>query len=264
MPDLIYPELSYSVQGAFFDVYNALRHLDLSEEGWQRALLVALAERGLSAYPQVEYELRYRGYRIGRFYVDILVEGKLLLELKARQRLLPIDMAQVITYLRVADLQLGILVNFGGNSLEFQRIPCSAPRRSGHDVVADSADVAGLQHTKLTGELRGVLYEVHNELGPGFVHMHYRRATQLELRQRDIPYEVKKDLDIQFHGQTIEKRETRLLVVDRRVLLAPIAVGVISPPLRSRFRQYLKILDLPLGLIANFHAPSLEIETAIV
>ena len=93
------------------------------------------------------------------------------------------------------------------------------------------------------------------------MHMHYRRATQMELRWHDIPYEVKKEITIRFRGQPIEKRETRLLIVDDKVLLAPIAVREITPTLKGRFRQYLRLLGLKLGIIANFHSPSLEIET---
>ncbi len=48
MPEIIYPELSYQVQGALFDVYNALRYHRLSENGWESALLIALADRGIS------------------------------------------------------------------------------------------------------------------------------------------------------------------------------------------------------------------------
>ena len=91
--------------------------------------------------------------------------------------------------------------------------------------------------------------------------MHYRRATQIELRQRGTLYEVKKEITIRFRGRPIETRETRLLIVDDKVLLAPIAVREITPRLKGRFRQYLEILGLKLGLIANFHAPSLKIET---
>ena len=93
------------------------------------------------------------------------------------------------------------------------------------------------------------------------MHMHYRRATQIELRWHDIPYEVKKEITIRFRGRPIETRETRLLIVDNQVLLAPIAVREITPRLKGRFRQYLRLLGLKLGLIANFHTPSLEIET---
>jgi GxxExxY protein len=262
MTEIIYPELSYTVQGAFYDVYNELRYLDLSEEGWESALMIALEERRVPAQRQVEYELRYRGHRIGRFFVDVLAGGKLLLELKVEDELRPIDEAQVIAYLKVTDLKLGILVNFGGDKLEFKRIPNFVSQRSAcrppANVIQDSNH---LLHPELTGELRAVLYEVHGELGPGFMHMHYRRATQIEMRQHDIPYEVKKEIAIRFRGQPIETRETRLLIVEKQVLLAPIAVREITPRLKGRFRQYLRLLGLELGLIANFHAPSLEIET---
>lgn len=262
MTELIYSDLTYKVRGAFYDVYNELCHLGLSEAGWEKALMIALHERDLDAQPQVEYELRYKGYRIGRFFVDVLVDGKLLLELKAEAGLHPIDEAQVITYLKVTDLRLGMLVNFGGSELEIKRIPNFVSGRSASSPQASAGKLLDQYlYPALTGELRAILYEVHNQLGPGFMHMHYRRATQIELRLRKIPYRVQKEIVIQFRHQPIETRETRLIVVDNRVLLAPIAVRAITPGLKGHFRQYLKLLGLQLGLVANFHASSLEIET---
>jgi hypothetical protein len=58
-------------------------------------------------------------------------------------------------------------------------------------------------------------------------------------------------MTIRFRGRPIETRETRLLIVDKQVLLAPIAVREITPRLKGRFRQYLRLLGLDLGLIAN-------------
>jgi len=123
MTELLYADLTYPVRGAIYDVFNGLRQLDLSEAGWEKALLIALRERTIEAQAQVEYELKYKGYRIGRFFVDILADGKLLLELKANEGLRPIDEAQVITYLKVTGLKLGLLVNFGGDRLEIKRMP---------------------------------------------------------------------------------------------------------------------------------------------
>jgi GxxExxY protein len=262
MADLIYPELSYTVQGAFYDVYDELRYLDLSEAGWETALMVALEEREVAAQRQVEYALHYKGYRIGRFFLDVLVEGKLLLELKATDGLLPIDMAQVITYLKVTGVKLGILVNFGADRLKFRRVPNFVSQRSAHRSSGAAVRPSGdLRYPELTRKLRAVLYEVHSELGPGFVHMHYRRATQIELRLRHIPYRARKEVTIRFRGRPIETREARFLIVENKVLVAPIAVREITPKLKGRFRQYLRLLDLDLGLVANFHAPSLQIAT---
>jgi GxxExxY protein len=208
--------------------------------------------------------LHYKGYRIGRFFVDVVVDGKLLLELKVEEKLLPIDEAQVITYLKVTGLKLGILVNFGGDELKFKRIPNFVSDRSARRPLVNATSDENSSHLlypELTRDLRAMLYEVHSELGPGFMHMHYRRATQFELRRRGIPYEVKKEVTIQFRGKPIETRETRLLIVDNKVLLAPIAVREITPIIQRRFRQYLKLLDIRLGLIANFHAISVDIQT---
>jgi GxxExxY protein len=176
-------------------------------------------------------------------------------------KLLPIDEAQVITYLKVTNLKLGILVNFGPNDLEFRRIPNFVSQRLAHNPDNDGPHTSDhLLYPALTGELRSILYEIHHELGPGFMHMHYRRAGQIALRQRGIPYEVKKELKIQFRGQPIETRETRLLIVDEKVLVALIAVLEVTPQLKNRFRYYLALLDLNLGLIANFHSSNLQIE----
>ncbi len=71
---------------------------------------------------------------------------------------------------------------------------------------------------------------------------------------------MKKEIVIPFRQQPVETRETRLILVDDRVLLVPIAVLGITPKLRGRFRQYLKLLGLKIGLVANFHTSSLEIE----
>jgi len=193
----------------------------------------------------------------------VLADEKLVLELKVEDELLPIDVAQVITYLKVTGLKLGILVNFGGSKLDFRRIPNFVSQRSARRPPDSAIQSSGqLLYPALTRELRAALYEVHSELGPGFMHMHYRRSTQIELRQRGVPYEVKKEITIRFRGRPIEKRETRLIIADERVLVIPVAVRVITPALKGRLHQYLELLDLKLGIIANFHTPSLEMETA--
>jgi len=265
MTTLIYPELSYSIQGAFYDVYNKLRYLELSEEGWERALVIALRARGHQAERQVEYELRYKGRRIGRFFVDVLVDGKVLIELKATPKLLPIDVSQVITYLKTTELQLGILVNFGGSSLAYRRIPNFVSQRvvdqAGKETPAPSGQ---LLYPELTYELRAALYEVHNVLGTGFMHMHYRRASQIELRLRTLPFRVQKEITIVYCDSPIETRKVYLLVVDNKLLLSPIAVQAITPQMKGRFRQYLKLLELELGIIANFHGLQLQMETVRV
>ncbi|MFN8492797.1 MAG: GxxExxY protein [Caldilineaceae bacterium] len=261
MTKLLYPELSYSIQGAFYDVYNKLRYLDLSEEGWERALLLALRARGHQVERQVEYELCYKGRRVGRFFIDLLVDGKVLLELKATNKLIAINVSQVITYLKATQLQLGILVNFAGANLEYRRIPNFVTQPAVHqENKVENASLEQYLYPELTHELRSTLYEVHGVLGTGFMHMHYRRATQAELRLRTIPFRRQKEITLFYQATPIETRKVYLLVVDDKVLLAPMAVQTITPQIKGRFRQYLKLLELELGIVANFHGQQLQME----
>lgn len=267
MTHILYPELSYAVQGACFDAHNHLRGLGLSEAGWERALLIALAERGIDSHSQVQHELVYQGRAIGQFILDVVVEGKLLLELKAVEKLLPIHQAQVLSYLRVTGLELGILVNFGEPRVAYQRLVLQTARTPAETVQtppADSADSGDLLYPELTERLRHALYAVHRSLGPGFMHVHYRRAAQLELPRHELSYRKQNKVTISYQRQPIETRESRLLIVNGLIALACVAVSAITPTMSLQMRQYLKLLDLSLGVIANFHNPHLEIQTVRV
>lgn len=262
MAELVYPELSYQVQGALYDVYNKLRHFDIAEAGWEQALMLTLRQRGLAAEQQVEYELRYKGFRIGRFFVDVLADGKIILELKVTPGLTPIHWAQIISYLKVSGLQLGILVNFGGEKLEFQRIPRTMKQ---WDKGARSEPTLPLSedllYPELTGEIRQALMEIHNELGPGFMPMHYRRATRIEMGLRHLPFIRHKETTIRFCDHAIETKPIQLLVIDEKVLLTVVTVRQIARKHEAQLRHFMTQFDLPLGLIANFCKPSLEIVT---
>lgn len=259
MTEIIYPELSYQVQGAFFDVHNELRHSGISEAAWETALCIVLQERGIAARRQAEYELRYKGYRIGRFFLDVVVDEKIILELKATDGLLPIDQAQLIAYLKATGLKLGILANFGRERVEYKRIPNFVSERRVEEPTSEIGIGSG--DSDLVYELRGALYAVHRELGPGFRHKHYRRATQIELRLRQIPYEPCRNVTILFRGQPIETRWAMLLVVSGSWLVWVRAVREIDGTLRSRFRLYMKLLGYSQGMIVNFQTTSLAIET---
>ena len=64
----------------------------------------------------------FRGHLVGDFYADLLVEGQVLVELKAAKTLLPEHQAQVINYLKATGIEVGLLVNFGTPRIEFKRL----------------------------------------------------------------------------------------------------------------------------------------------
>jgi GxxExxY protein len=100
------------VIGAFYEVYNTLGYGFL-EAVYARALERELRARGLSVAREVLVEVRYKGAVVGVFRADMLVEGRLVLELKATPALAPHDRAQLHNYLRGSGLEVGLLLHFG-------------------------------------------------------------------------------------------------------------------------------------------------------
>jgi GxxExxY protein len=258
---LIYENLTYEIRGALFEVYGELRNLDLPERAWENAVMIAFEDRQIPCKDQVVFEVFYKDERVGLYVPDLIAYDKIVIELKAVDKLEPIHKAQVLSYLKVTDKKLGMLVNFGGPDIEIQRIPNFLGQTASQQSQDAPEAAEEWLYPELIYAIRGVLFEVHRELGPGFMHHVYRRAMQIELRLRDISYEFKRRIPIYFRGQLIESRECRLLAVENKVLLAAIAVREITDLYRNRFKRYLRLLDLNIGLMANFHSTSLDIET---
>lgn len=103
--------LTYKMIGAAIEVHRILG-AGLLENVYEDALCIELAERGLSFERQQHLEINYKGHDIGDLYVDIIVEGRVIEELKSVRELAPIHKAQLMTYLRVSNLGLGLLINF--------------------------------------------------------------------------------------------------------------------------------------------------------
>jgi GxxExxY protein len=88
------------------------------ESVYERVLASKLRDEGYEAAQQVLLNIEYEGCRFdGAFRIDLLVEGKLLIEIKSIERLLPVHSKQLLTYLRLARQPIGLLINFGGERL---------------------------------------------------------------------------------------------------------------------------------------------------
>ena len=106
-------ELSREVIDAAFEVRRNLG-AGLLESAYELALFHELRIRGIRAERQVSIQVQYKGELIGEGYrIDILVDGRLVVECKATERNNPIYAAQCLTYLRSANLNLGLVINFG-------------------------------------------------------------------------------------------------------------------------------------------------------
>ena len=110
-----------AVVGAAYEVSNVLGPGFL-EKIYERALLNELALRGIPATPQVPYGVVYKGHPIGEYIADLVVDHRLLVELKCTHRLAGEHLAQCINYLTASGLHLALLINFQRSKIEWRRV----------------------------------------------------------------------------------------------------------------------------------------------
>jgi GxxExxY protein len=126
--------LSERVIGCAITVHRALGP-GLLESIYRECLLIELKVEGIRAEPERRVSLMYRGQPVsGQLKLDVLVEGSLVVEVKAIERLLPVHQAQVITYLKLSGYQVGLLMNFNATTLRAGLKRLEHPDRYGKSV----------------------------------------------------------------------------------------------------------------------------------
>jgi GxxExxY protein len=110
---LLYRELSYTVQGAIFEVYKALG-CSFKESAYDNALFEELAnERNLPVERQKRIEIYFKGKKVGTYVPDFIVKKQIVIEIKAKVFITKQDIAQFWNYLKGSKYKVGYLINFG-------------------------------------------------------------------------------------------------------------------------------------------------------
>lgn len=123
MAELIYPELSYKIVGILFEVDNKLGY-GLRESSYEKVVENLLIENKINFKKQLKCAFKINNKLIRYYYLDFLIEDKIVLELKAQRRINKENVSQVYDYLKINKLRLGILANFTKNGVIFKRIIC--------------------------------------------------------------------------------------------------------------------------------------------
>ena len=123
MTELKYKDITEKIIGASFEVHKFLGN-GFQEVIYQRALAWEFSQAGLTYVREIEQEIFYKELRepIGTRRADFVVEGKVLVELKAIIMLEDVHLAQILNYLKAYKLEVGLLINFGSKSLTFKRL----------------------------------------------------------------------------------------------------------------------------------------------
>jgi GxxExxY protein len=119
--NIIYRDLSYQIMAAVFEVHKELGPGFL-ESVYKKALVLELTNRGMKLGSEKAFDLTYKGKKVGTHRLDLVVEDKIVLELKTVERFAPHHTAQLLSYLKASGYRLGILVNFSKVKVESRRV----------------------------------------------------------------------------------------------------------------------------------------------
>ncbi len=120
---LKYSDITQKIIGSSFEVHKFLGN-GFQELIYQRALVYEFRKAGLEFAREIEQDIFYKDLQepIGTRRADFVVEGKVLVEIKAMSKLEDVHLAQALNYLKAYRLEIGLLINFGSKSLEFKRL----------------------------------------------------------------------------------------------------------------------------------------------
>lgn len=121
MGDIIYADISYKIIGILYDVFNEVG-FGHKEMYYQNAIKVAFTNNKIKFQEQVPVSLKYKDSKIGQFYLDFLIDDKIVLEIKKDNVFKKVNIDQVYSYLKTTNLKLGILANFTRNGVKVKRI----------------------------------------------------------------------------------------------------------------------------------------------
>ena len=112
MTDIVFKDISDKIIKAYYKVYNVLG-FGFLEKVYENSFLLELKKSGLKVEKQKHIRVYYEGFQVGEYFADLIVEDKIIIELKAAESLCEEHEAQLINYLRATDIEVGFLFNFG-------------------------------------------------------------------------------------------------------------------------------------------------------
>ena len=128
MAGLLHRDITEAILKVYYEVYNELGSGFL-EKVYQNAMYFELKERGYQVEAQKQIKVYFKKQLVGEYFSDLLVEDKVIVELKATEVLMNVHMAQIMNYLKATEIEVGLLLNFGEEP-EFKRIIYTNDRKN--------------------------------------------------------------------------------------------------------------------------------------
>jgi len=251
--------LTYEVLGCAYEAFKIVG-IGFDEIRYHKVFHQQLLKKGLDAKYKVPVHLNYVGERIADFEIDEIVEDKLIVELKCIQtNFLPENYAQILTYLKMTRLNLGLLINFGLQKAHTKRIIFDERRRQNIECW-DEGYFKDSFKRKVIDTVITAINNIDKSLGVAYHSKIYQAALGVELKRNQVNYDNRVSIELKFDEIQFSPFEIDYWLVEKSLLLGILA-GKDKP--RSydllRMRSYLKKLNLQHGLIAYWSTKNLQL-----
>jgi GxxExxY protein len=255
---LLHQDLTERIIGAYYTVYNKLGQ-SYPEFIYERAMLALLEQVGIHCARQDEHQIWYKQQLVGVQKLDLFVAGEVIVEIKVAERITPLHLAQMLSYLKTVSKEVGLLMRFGGPKPDHTRRVLTR-QRLGTEVPAalSKSDQQDLPDPDLVYEIIRGLFEVFQVLGPGFIHRIYANACYHELKLRGLEVKTHREFRVFMDQFDLGNIKFGHLQVDQRVLVFPVALARTEQLQFANLKAWMRYLQIPVGIIANFHTTWLE------
>lgn len=259
MSELIHKDLTGRIIGVYYQVYNRLSQT-YPERIYERAMILLLERLGVTCIQQDEYEIFYKDRLVGVQRLDIFVADQVVVELKVAPEITPLHLAQLLSYLRTVQKEVGLLLRFGGPKPEFVRRVLTRPLWNDtlDSETPPLTERTDLLYPQLSYEIVKATLEVFRILGPGFIHRIYANACYQELKQRGQEVKFHDEFQVFMNDHNLGSIPFGHIQIDNRVLLFPVAISNMEDIRIDNLKVWMRHLDIRLGVLVNFKTTHLK------
>ena len=252
MDDSQLRNLAAKILSSYHEVYSDLAHA-FPLRFYENAMVRCLRAQGVYCRQRPKFEIRFKDHHVGTEELPILVVQDIIVKSQVSPRLKRVHMAQTNSYMRVANCQIGILLNFGGSKPDFKRFAPDSVYDSGELTQRTGAEMArNTPYPQLTAAILDATIEAHDSLGPGFSQSVYGNACYYELWQRRISAEPRRQLQIFFKDDAIGQLTLDHFIVNSKVMLFPVAVKEVTSVNVDGLKSWMARNNIQLGVLVNF------------
>jgi len=256
-PKILHPRLSYAIIGAAMNVHSELGP-GWDEEIYHKALLHALHAQGIKAESKLRGVLENHDLIADEFELDILVEDSIVLELKHIVKpFAPAHYCQLINYLKFWGKDLGILINFGLERLEYKRVPFSP--MVGTMTRNELWNTFSEENNKTAKQIYSILNAVFNDYGLGYSTKTYNGLFITECKFQKTEYDVP-SVNLSYQGSPLGEKIVDAFRINEEALILISALNDQSSAIDlARLLSYMKQTKIKAGILANFGKTTLHI-----